>query len=262
MQNHTRRRIRAIIGLLYLAKQPEAPAPSWSKRSATPRKVPGSFCHKIFQIIRQGRLVVSHRGAGAAGSALSRSPAEINLLHDPQLRDASRIRKKCVTERSGTRRVDDKADRCVLCGVFAEAQRRVNEGPSPAKTLADLINRAGGAGGGLTVSLKHGGKVHHAPTESRFAKAGAGGSSRLRRDIVSFGIVKSITHRREMKILLSPSSRHARCEHTGAGSNAEVTGALNNRQNQDRDDRPAAGRSPVRWPLAVQAQARPGDTRE
>jgi Rrf2 family transcriptional regulator, iron-sulfur cluster assembly transcription factor len=129
----------AIIGLLYLAKQPEGRTVMVEEISDA-EKIPGSFLAKIFQVLAKGKLVVSHRGAGG-GFSLARSPSEISLLQILNCVEREFALQKCVTEEPSCVVSTERLGSCVLCGVFAEAQRRVNE-VFAGTTLADLIARA------------------------------------------------------------------------------------------------------------------------
>ncbi len=129
----------AIIGLLYLARQPEGRTVMVDEISDA-EKVPGSFLAKIFQILAKGRLVVSHRGAGG-GFSLARPAREISLLQILNCVEREFALQKCVTEEPVCVVSTERLGSCVLCGVFAEAQRRVNE-IFAGTTLADLIARA------------------------------------------------------------------------------------------------------------------------
>jgi Rrf2 family protein len=103
-------------------------------------KVPGSFLAKIFQVLARGKLVVSHRGAGG-GFSLARPATEISLLQILNCVEREFALQKCVTEEPSCVVSTERLGSCVLCGVFAEAQRRVNEVFADT-TLADLITRA------------------------------------------------------------------------------------------------------------------------
>jgi Rrf2 family protein len=129
----------AIIGLLYLAQQPERRTVMVEEISDA-EKVPGSFLAKIFQVLARGKLVVSHRGAGG-GFSLARPATEISLLQILNCVEREFALQKCVTEEPSCVVSTERLGSCVLCGVFAEAQRRVNEVFADT-TLADLITRA------------------------------------------------------------------------------------------------------------------------
>jgi Rrf2 family iron-sulfur cluster assembly transcriptional regulator len=126
----------AIIGLLYLAQQPEGRTVMVEEISDAER-IPPSFLAKIFQILAKGRLVDSHRGAGG-GFSLARPASEINLLQILNCVEHEFALQKCVTDDPSCVVSTERLDSCVLCGVFAEAQRRVNE-VFASKTLANLI---------------------------------------------------------------------------------------------------------------------------
>ncbi len=129
----------AIIGLLYLAKQPERSTVMIDEISEAER-IPKSFLAKIFQVLARGRLVESHRGAHG-GFSLARRPSEISLLQILNCVEREFALQKCVTDDPVCVVATERLGNCVLCGVFAEAQRRVNEVFSNT-TLADLLARA------------------------------------------------------------------------------------------------------------------------
>jgi len=128
----------AIIGLLYLSRQPEGRAVVVEEISDA-EQIPGSFLAKIFQVLAKGKLVVSHRGAGG-GFSLARSPADISLLQILNCVEREFALQKCVTDDPVCVVSTERLGSCVLCGVFAEAQRRVNE-VFASTTLADLTKR-------------------------------------------------------------------------------------------------------------------------
>ena len=68
----------AIIGLLYLARQPAGRTVMVDEISDA-EKVPSSFLAKIFQSLAKAGLIQSQRGAGG-GFTLVRPPSDINLL--------------------------------------------------------------------------------------------------------------------------------------------------------------------------------------
>ena len=128
----------AIIGLLYLAGQPEGRTVMVEEISDA-EKIPSSFLAKIFQVLAKGKLVVSHRGA-RGGFSLARSPEEISLLQILNCVEREFALQKCVTEEPSCVVSTERLGSCVLCGVFAEAQRRVNE-VFASTTLADLSKK-------------------------------------------------------------------------------------------------------------------------
>ena len=130
----------AIIGLLYLAKQPEDRTVMIDEISEA-EKIPNSFLAKIFQILAKGGLVQSHRGAGG-GFTLARPAGQINLLQVLNCVEGDFALQKCVSEEPSCVVSTERLGSCVLCGVFAEAQRRVNE-VFARTTLSDLLSRAG-----------------------------------------------------------------------------------------------------------------------
>ena len=89
-------------------------------------KIPNSFLAKIFQLLAKGGLVQSHRGAGG-GFSLAKPATAINLLHILNCVEGDFALQKCVTVDPACVVSDTRLGSCVLCGVFAEAQSRVNE---------------------------------------------------------------------------------------------------------------------------------------
>jgi Rrf2 family iron-sulfur cluster assembly transcriptional regulator len=105
----------AIIGLLYLARQPGERTIMIDEISEAER-IPKSFLAKIFQLLAKGGFVLSHRGAGG-GFSLAKQPAQISLL---QILN-------CVTDDPECVISHERLTSCALCAVFTEAQSRVNE---------------------------------------------------------------------------------------------------------------------------------------
>jgi Rrf2 family protein len=115
----------AIIGLLYLAKQPVERMVMIDEISEKER-IPKSFLAKIFQLLAKAGFVRSHRGAGG-GFSLAKQPAEITLLQVLQCVEGAFALQKCVTDEPECVVSIDRLSSCALCGVFSEAQSRVNE---------------------------------------------------------------------------------------------------------------------------------------
>ena len=115
----------AIIGLLYLARQPAERMVMIDEISEKER-VPKSFLAKIFQSLAKGGFVRSHRGAGG-GFSLAKQPSEISLLQILNCVEGAFALQKCVSDEPECVVSDDRLGSCVLCGVFGEAQNRVNE---------------------------------------------------------------------------------------------------------------------------------------
>src|SRR5580658_670343 len=126
----------AIIGLLYLAKQPAERTVMIDEISEA-EGVPKSFLAKIFQSLAKGKFVRSHRGAGG-GFSLARPAAEITVLQVLQCVEGSLALQKCVTDDPECVVSTTRMSSCTLCAVFTEAQNRVNEVFSRT-TLADLL---------------------------------------------------------------------------------------------------------------------------
>jgi len=129
----------AIIGLLYLAQQSEGRTVMIDEISDA-EKIPSSFLAKIFQSLAKSGLVISHRGAGG-GFSLARPASTINLLHILNSVEGEFALQKCVSDEPECVVSDSRLGSCVLCGVFAEAQSRVNE-VFTRTTLADLVKRS------------------------------------------------------------------------------------------------------------------------
>ena len=129
----------AIIGLLYLARQPAGRTVMIDEISAA-EKVPNSFLAKIFQSLAKSGLVQSQRGAGG-GFTLAHPPGNVNLLDILNCVEGAFALQKCVTDDPACVVSEQRLESCVLCGVLAEAQSRVNE-VLERTTLADLLQRS------------------------------------------------------------------------------------------------------------------------
>lgn len=127
----------AIIGLLYLAKQP-AERTIMIDEISEAEGVPKSFLAKIFQSLAKGGFVRSHRGAGG-GFSLARSPAEITVLQVLHCVEGALALQKCVTDDPECVVSTTRMSSCTLCAVFTEAQNRVNE-VFARTTLAGLLH--------------------------------------------------------------------------------------------------------------------------
>jgi Rrf2 family protein len=127
----------AIIGLLYLAQQmPERTV--MIDEISEAEKIPKAFLAKIFQLLAKGGLVLSHRGAGG-GFGLARPANEINLLQVMNCVESAFALQKCVTDDPECVVSHDRLRNCALCGVYTEAQNRVNE-VFARTTLLDLLH--------------------------------------------------------------------------------------------------------------------------
>jgi Rrf2 family protein len=115
----------AIIGLLYLARQPAERTVMIDEISEAER-IPKSFLAKIFQSLAKGGFVQSHRGAGG-GFTLARPPAQISLLQILNCVETAFGLQKCVTDDPECVISHERLTSCALCAVFTEAQSRVNE---------------------------------------------------------------------------------------------------------------------------------------
>ena len=132
----------AIIGLLYLAKQPAGRMVMIDEISEKER-IPKSFLAKIFQSLAKGGFVASHRGAGG-GFSLAKPAGEINLLQILNCIESAFALQKCVTDEPECVVSHDRLNNCALCSVFAEAQSRVNE-VLVRTTLQDLLTPGAGS---------------------------------------------------------------------------------------------------------------------
>ena len=115
----------AVIGLLYLAKQPAVRTVMIDEISVAER-IPKSFIAKIFQSLVKGGLVHSHRGA-SGGFSLARPAGEITLLQIFQCVEGSFAMQKCVADDPECVVSHDRLSSCTLCAIFTEAQSRVND---------------------------------------------------------------------------------------------------------------------------------------
>ena len=127
-----------IIGLLYLARQPEGRTVMVDEISEA-EGIPKSFLAKIFQSLSKGKLVRSARGAHG-GFRLAKPPAEITVLQILQCVETGFALQKCVADNPECVVADRHLSSCALCGIFGEAQNRVNEVFSRT-TLQDLLKR-------------------------------------------------------------------------------------------------------------------------
>lgn len=128
-----------IIGMLYLARQPEDRTVMVDEISES-EKVPKSFLAKIFQSLSKGGLVRSVRGA-RGGFRLAKTPSKITVLQILQCVETGFALQKCVTSHPKCVVADRRVSGCALCGIFGEAQDRVNEVFSRT-TLEDLLHRS------------------------------------------------------------------------------------------------------------------------
>lgn len=115
----------AIIGLLYLARQPGGRMVMIDEISEAER-IPKSFLAKIFQPLARAGFVISHRGAGG-GFSLAKPAGQINLLEILQCVEGVFALQKCVTDEPECVVSGDRLSNCTLCAIFGEAQSRVNE---------------------------------------------------------------------------------------------------------------------------------------
>ena len=115
----------AIIGLLYLARQPTERTVMIDEISEAER-IPKSFLAKIFQSLAKGGYVLSHRGAGG-GFSLAKPAGEISLLQILNCVENAFALQKCVTDDPECVISHERLNSCSLCAVFTEAQSRVNE---------------------------------------------------------------------------------------------------------------------------------------
>ena len=127
----------AIIGLLYLAKQPPERMVMIDEISEA-EGVPKSFLAKIFQSLAKSGFVSSHRGQGG-GFSLAKPAGAITLLQVLQCIEGVFALQKCVSEDPECVVSTTRMSNCTLCAVFTEAQNRVNE-VFARTTLADLLH--------------------------------------------------------------------------------------------------------------------------
>jgi Rrf2 family protein len=127
----------AIIGLLYLAKQPVERMVMIDEISEA-EGVPKSFLAKIFQSLAKAGFVRSHRGAGG-GFSLAKPAGEITLLQVLHCVEGVFALQKCVTDDPECVVSTTRMSSCTLCAVFTEAQNRVNE-VFARTTLTDLLH--------------------------------------------------------------------------------------------------------------------------
>jgi Rrf2 family protein len=126
----------AVIGLLYLAKQPAERTVMIDEISEA-EGIPKSFLAKIFQSLAKTGFVSSHRGAGG-GFSLAKPAAEITLLQVLQCVEGIFALQKCVSDEPECVVSNTRMSTCTLCAVFSEAQNRVNE-VFTRTTLANLL---------------------------------------------------------------------------------------------------------------------------
>lgn len=127
-----------IIGLLYLARQSEGRTVMIDEISEA-ENISKSFLAKIFQSLSKAKLVRSARGAHG-GFRLAKTPSQITVLEILQCVETGFALQKCVTENPECVVADRRVSSCALCGIFGEAQNRVNEVFSRT-TLEDLLKR-------------------------------------------------------------------------------------------------------------------------
>jgi Rrf2 family protein len=131
----------AVLGLLYLAQQSPKRTVMIDEISEA-QKIPKSFLAKIFQLLAKGGLVTSHRGAGG-GFSLARDAEDINLLQVLNCVEDAFALQKCVSDDPECVVSRERLNGCPLCGVYAEAQSRVNDVFSRT-SLLDLLQPRGG----------------------------------------------------------------------------------------------------------------------
>ena len=126
----------AIMGLVYMARQPEGRMVMVDEISEA-EGISRSFLAKIFQSLARRGFVRSHRGA-KGGFSLAKPPGEINLLEILNCVEGAFALQKCVTTHPACVVPASRLGSCPLCAVFNEAQSRVNEVLSRT-SLADLL---------------------------------------------------------------------------------------------------------------------------
>ena len=127
-----------IIGLLYLARQPENRTVMIDEISES-ENIPKSFLAKILQSLSKGGFVRSVRGA-RGGFRLAKPPADITVLQILQCVENGFALQKCVANHPECVVAERRMSGCALCGIFGEAQDRVNEVFSRT-TLAQLLKQ-------------------------------------------------------------------------------------------------------------------------
>jgi Rrf2 family protein len=127
-----------IIGLLYLAQQPEGRTVMVEEVSEA-ECVPKSFLAKIFQTLAKRGLVRSVRGSGG-GFQLAKPAGKITVLEIINCVETGFALQKCVTSNPRCVVADRQVGACALCGIFNEAQQQVNDVLSRT-SLADLMKR-------------------------------------------------------------------------------------------------------------------------
>lgn len=126
----------AIIGLLYLARQPSERMVMIDEISGKER-IPKSYLAKIFQSLVKGGFVRSHRGAGG-GFNLARPASQISLLQILNCVEGAFALQKCVADEPECVVSHDRLGTCTLCAIFGEAQSLVN-GVFSRTSLQDLL---------------------------------------------------------------------------------------------------------------------------
>jgi Rrf2 family iron-sulfur cluster assembly transcriptional regulator len=126
----------AVIGLMYLARQPTDRTVMIDEISEA-EGVPRSFLAKIFQSLAKAGVVRSIRGAHG-GFCLAKPAREISLLQVFRCVEAVFALQKCVSTEPECVVSETRMENCPLCAVFGEAQHRVNEVFSRT-SLADLL---------------------------------------------------------------------------------------------------------------------------
>ena len=127
-----------IIGLLYLARQPDRRTVMVEEIAAA-EGVPKSFLAKIFQSLSKRGMIQSVRGA-RGGFRLAKPASQITVLEIINCVETGFALQKCVTSNPRCVVADRKVGACALCGIFSEAQQQVNDVLSRT-TIADLLKR-------------------------------------------------------------------------------------------------------------------------
>jgi Rrf2 family protein len=124
-----------VLGLLNLARRGPGRM-AMIEEVSRDEDIPRSFLAKIFQHLAKAGVVRSVRGSGG-GFALTRRPEEITVLEVIEAIEGRITFQRCLLEVPACKR----AEGCVLCGLFEEAQDRVRE-VFGQTTLASLLESA------------------------------------------------------------------------------------------------------------------------
>jgi Rrf2 family iron-sulfur cluster assembly transcriptional regulator len=122
----------AILGMLYLARQP-ANRHVMVEEISDAERIPKSFLAKIFQNLVKAGFVTSHRGAGG-GFSLKRPASKITVLEILDCIEGPIHLQRCLEDAA----LCERKDNCPLCLLFREAQDHLTDVFSRT-TLKDLM---------------------------------------------------------------------------------------------------------------------------